>query len=137
MSDFELDDQLVETFVNGYGTNFICPPDLLRWCSTSATITGLFSKAHVNGRIPPYLLKPVPDITSAETMFFNPGTLVTYDYHENPGVYITIPPTFFTYATKITNLHDTFAHCTIRSNPQVFDCLKGILNVNGIFYATY
>jgi hypothetical protein len=70
--------------------NFICAPDLLRYCTTTASIVGLFANSghtsnsvltHTNhsdngkygikGRIPPYLLKPVSGITSIKEIFKN------------------------------------------------------------------
>lgn len=111
-----------------------CPPDLLRWCTTKPSITGLFSHSGFGGRIPPYLLKPVPNLTSTESMFGNCGNITSYSVESQPNVYITIPPTFFHYTPNLTNLSLMFAHSRIWSNPDVFGSLKGFLNVSSIFY---
>lgn len=103
--------------------NYICSPDLLRYCSANVNINYLFAEqvrntvhdqqaANTNarygikGRIPPYLLKPVPNITSIEGMFMNCKQLSSYQV-EDGSTYL-IPKSFFTYSTKLTNLERAF-----------------------------
>lgn len=67
--------------------NFCAPPDLLRWCTSNASVAYMFTGAghdtngtlsyssHLSGpyglkgRICPYMLKPVPNTTSIQEMF--------------------------------------------------------------------
>lgn len=131
---------------------FCAPPDLLRWCTANADITDLFRasgqrntntsdnyvvhnvKYGLKGRICPYLLKPVPNITSTASMFRNCNHLYGYKY--DGRVYL-IPLTFFTYATKITDLSYMFTAFSFEKDPQlsnVFAPLTNSLNIKGIFY---
>jgi hypothetical protein len=60
---------------DGYGkistNNYICPPDLFRYCndSTSLVVTGMFYQTNFGGRIPPYLFEPIPSVTDITGMF--------------------------------------------------------------------
>jgi hypothetical protein len=135
------------------------PPDLLRWCSnvSSLNINGLFKNAGhtvptrtlanagqgvddvnygIKGRICPYLLYPVHNLTSVKELFRNCNSISGYcDNNSGTGVYM-IPSNFFTFAPNITNLVGTFAGTTYGVNPslsEVFMPLKGSLNVTHIF----
>lgn len=112
--------------VENTGTlNFICAPDLLRYCTTTASIVGLFAnsghtsnrqltqtnhsdngKYGIKGRIPPYLLKPVSGITSIKEIFKNCKQLSYYT--TEGGVTYLIPLTFFHYTPRLTNLNSAF-----------------------------
>ena len=105
--------------------NFICAPDLLRYCTTTASIVGLFANSghtsnssltHTNhsdngkygikGRIPPYLLKPVSGITSIKEIFKNCKQLSYYT--TEGGTTYLIPVTFFHYTPRLTDLNSAF-----------------------------
>jgi len=102
--------------------HFICSPDLLRYCTAGPTITYLFygcgPNTHsfkwsssifvqnntsivygIKGRIPPYLLKPVPSISSLYATFYDCKWL---GYYIDNGKAYVIPKDFFTYVTSTT-----------------------------------
>lgn len=148
-----------KTTFSGGTMLYIMPPDLLRWCSnvSSLNIDGLFKNAGhtvptitlanagqgvddvnygIKGRICPYLLYPVHNLTSVKELFRNCNSISGYcDNNSGTGVYM-IPSNFFTFAPNITNLVGTFAGTTYGVNPslsEVFMPLKGSLNVTHIF----
>lgn len=135
---------------------YIAPPDLLRYCTTSANIEGLFSHSGVQGwsgtwngvngskykygiigRICPYMLKPVSDTTSIKNMF-NCCKRLSYYKTSESGWYL-IPKDFFKYATRITSLESAFADMVFPKliNINVFKPLTGTLNVKELFYQSY
>ena len=139
LSNYVLDDEIPYDIKseNSAGTSQLygCPPDLLRWCTANPNIDGLFYMSSFNGRIVPYLLKPVTGLTSIDNMFSSCGNITAYSTDTNQGTYVTIPPTFFYYTPSLTNLKESFAHTKLYTSPNVFGVLKGNLNVEGIFYA--
>lgn len=131
--------------------HYMCPPDLLRYCNPSANIEGLFyycgldkkpegiintdenyQSAGINGRIVPYLLKPVPNVTSIYNMFRYCRRISSYI---KEGVTYQIPAEFFSYATGITNLQSAFQGLDFANgtNLAVFNSLKNSLNICKIF----
>ncbi len=102
--EHNINDAPIITGPNGEGTqtgtlNFLCAPDLLRYCTINADIRGLFAYSGatchnhtwepgmqdktilsygIYGRIPPYLLKPVSSITSIENIFTNCKRVTAY-----------------------------------------------------------
>lgn len=107
--------------------HFSCPPDLLRYCAPNANINGLFAYSGVynhsmqwesgatrftdfgmKGRICPYLLKPVYNITSVKDLFRQCKLLSAYKSADSSTTY-KIPQSFFSYATKVTDLTYTFS----------------------------
>lgn len=135
---------------------YIAPPDLLRYCTSTANIEGLFAysgvagwngqwngvngskyKFGIKGRICPYMLKPVSDTTDIRNMFRCCKNLSHYSY-VNGKAYV-IPEDFFKYASKITRLDGAFADMLFPSNIdiKVFDHLTGTLNVKELFYQSY
>ena len=132
--------------------NFFAPPDLFRWCTTSAIITGIFEYSGQNnngatqytnhsnipnygmrGRICPYLLSPLKDLTSIANMFMFCTNL--YSYVIDGRSYL-IPKTFLTYTPALWNLSYAFQGCSFGKDPQfeeVFNKLSTPLNVKGIF----
>ena len=136
-SNYLLDDEMpvdVKNDNNSATQQFWCPPDLLRRCTVNPNIGGIFSHSGFYGRIPAYLLKPVPNLTSISNMFSTCGNIVAYATVEN-GTYVTIPSTFFAYTPSLTNLTGAFSHCSFYSNPDVFGVLKGYLNLESVFFA--
>lgn len=149
-----------EIFGNGtITTNFICSPDLLRYCTSTCTIIGLFRDCGktgqwkypnggdmytelrnrgITGRICPYLLKPLTGITSIKEMFTNCKAISSYKLQE--GEYYTIPKTFFSYSKNITDLTRAFSGCifgkevTLRG---IFNYLTGQLIAEEVFYQSY
>lgn len=135
--------------------NYCCAPDLLRYCSNNSgtSIVGLFANCGFNysvnsggnmtnnenyystglqGRIPPYLLKPVSSITSARAIFKNCKRLTSYS--DGTTIY-QIPKDFFSYAPKITNLVQAFQGLAFifGTNLNVFGLLSNPLDIRCIF----
>lgn len=134
--------------------NFLCPPDLLRYCanSSSTNIVGLFSECGhkggnnlwsyitpqianygIKGRIVPYMFKPISQIISIKNMFKNCDLISTYTTKED--ISYLIPKTFFNYATKITDLESAFYGTTYPNNINlsVFSALAQPLKIASIF----
>lgn len=132
--------------------HFMCPPDLLRYCRENANITYLFEDSGhtsnsniqhagrgelntygIQGRIPPYLLKPVKSTTSIQGMFKNCKQISYYNYE---GYNYIIPKTFFKYAPNLDNLSQAFYGMMFpyKIDLNVFDqYLKLNLNIKEIF----
>ena len=120
---------------SGYFT-FGCPPDLFRWCSQNPNISTAIGWINFKGRIPPYLLKAVPDIRSISSLFSHTSGITAYSDQQNQTTYITIPRTFLSYTPNLTDLSSTFAYCTLYANPDyAFTALRNnSLNVSSIFH---
>lgn len=135
--------------------NYMCAPDLLRYSNANCNITGLFDycgldhargiinsnenyqSAGITGRIPPYLLKPVPNTTNISYMFRYCRRLSSY---EKEGIIYQIPQDFFSYATGITTLTSAFQGLDFPFNTRlsVFGSLKNSLDIRKIFcYCRY
>jgi hypothetical protein len=98
----------------------------------------LFAISNFNGRIPAYLLKPVPNLRSFENVFSNGGGINAYTTEDEPDVYRTIPTTFFTYTPDLEDLSSAFQHITLYGNPNnTFNVLKNPLDVSSIFYSVH
>ena len=129
--------------------NFMCAPDLLRYCQRNAIVNQLFKDSGHNnngyiqytnypskpdygikGRIPPYLLKPVTSITSISQMFMNCKQL---SYYTNEGnVAYTIPETFFNYTPQLTDLSSAFQGLIFPSNISLDVFKQGVNNAKGL-----
>ena len=140
---------------------FMCPPDLLRFCTDSANISKLFngSGLHgmnsiwqvsqdlnhdkyaygIEGRICPYLLKPVSNTKSVEKMFSQCKRLsFIHDYELDKD--ILIPDDFFKYATKVSNLKNMFDYMVQPHKldmRNIFSKLTQSLEIDSIFYNNY
>ena len=144
--------------------NYCCSPDLLRYCTQDCLISYLFSNSGVEyssggpgwssiynaggesitswgieGRIPPYLLLPVPNIKNIEHMFYCCRRLSSYTNTTTNKSYI-IPEHFFQYATNVTNMSYAFAGTFMPSSIDL-DVFKDIsngvtLNLNHTFWRT-
>lgn len=131
--------------------NYMCSPDLLRYCTTTANVKGLFShcgldleingiinsdenyqSVGITGRIPSYLLKPVYNTTDISTMFMYCRKLSSY---KQEGVIYQIPRDFFSYVPKLNILQSTFQGLDFINNTNiaVFGYLKESLDVRKIF----
>lgn len=131
--------------------HYMCAPDLLRYCTINADVSGLFyysgtdivysgninsdenyQSFGITGRIVPYLLKPVYNITNIQNMFTYCRRLSSY---KQDGVIYQIPKDFLSYAPKITNLYQTFKGLDFvnGTNLAVFDVLKQNLDIRKIF----
>lgn len=133
--------------------NYICAPDLFRYCNNinNLSIYNIFKECGyssnysirwvspqikdygLKGRIVPYLLKPISNVSSIQGMFFNCSLLSPYVNKE--GIAYVIPQTFFSYAPKITDLSQAFYGTTYPQNINlaVFNSLTGALNITKIF----
>lgn len=134
--------------------HYMCPPDLFRYCINlnSTKIQGVFENCGLNysvnaegwmntnegyystgitGRIPPYLLRPLSNITDISYMFKNCKRLSSY--MKDSSVY-QVPKDFFSYAPKITSLVETFQGLAFipNTNLTVFSTLTGALDIRCI-----
>lgn len=136
--------------------NFLCAPDLLRYCTNDAQIDYLFAYSGGNtvhrqwsnisyraildygirGRIPPYLLKPLSDMRSFQAVFYNCKRITAYE--QSSTVERKIPYTFFSYAPRIINLSYAFAgmYFNYRNDFNVFTYLDN-LNISRLFWLWY
>ena len=141
---------------------FICAPDLLRFCTKSANIQGLFAFSGatgmntvyhntslfdyggkyafgLKGRICPYLLKPVPDTKNVSSMFAYCKCLSYIRNIDNNEDYM-LPEDFFTYATKVTTLTSLFSYTIQPHFITLRNCFKPLtdpLTLNNVFYRCY
>lgn len=142
MEDYVLDDEEpydLKANDNAFSA-FAFPPDLFRWCQNTVNLTGVFNAYSFKGRICPYWLKPIPDVTTIESMFANCSNITAYSNNENRDIYVTIPKTFFSYAVNITNLKSAFSHTNFFSGgplSEVFGYLRGYLDIEAIFYGCH
>lgn len=96
----------------------------------------------LTGRICPYMLKPVSDVTSVKDMFKWCKKL-SYYYHHDTGdtkKSYMIPEAFFTYAKNVTNLESMFEDSLQPEHSdlsQVFKPLRGTLNLTKMFFRCY
>ncbi len=131
--------------------NYICSPDLFRYCTSNANIYQAFDhcgldfknygyvkanedyqSAGITGRIPPYLLKNVSNLWTLYAMFRYCRRITGYD---EEGTIYMIPKDFFTYTNKLTELVETFSGMDIapKTNLAVFNSLKNNLDIRQIF----
>lgn len=137
--------------------NYMCPPDLFRYCTNnnSTNIQSVFENCGLNygiglngamkndenlysvgisGRIPPYLLRPLSNITNIDCLFKNCKKICSYI--QDSYTY-QIPKDFFKYATKINSLVQTFQGLAFQPNTNlsVFNYLTSSLDIRGIMQA--
>jgi len=142
-------------------SNYIAPPDLLRYCTIKCDIRGLFAYSGVQGwdyssnnsggynqygygltgRICPYMLKPVYETENLANLFRCCKKLSYYRYNvENRGDAYLIPEDFFTYAKKVVNLTSMFEDTLqpqLSNLSTIFKPLTGTLTITRLFYASY
>lgn len=122
--------------------NFFCPPDLLRYCKNNTTLNINYLFYHsgmvlstwyqinkddiitneygINGRIPPYLFKPVSKITSLRGFFNNCKCLTGYGKTVNNNTENTfIPSTLFSYCQSVNDLSYLFEGLCVPSNVTI------------------
>lgn len=153
-------------------SNFSCPPDLFRFCNnkTELKITGVFDSCGytnnnnikynisedtinnfasfgeygITGRICPYLLKPISNVTNISRLFKNNKLLSSY-YYENideerySDTYL-IPENFFKYTKNIKTLEETFSGLNWPRRIKLdglFDNLESGLILVKTFYKPY
>lgn len=142
-----------------HGTyNYICPPDLFRFCKdfSDLNIKGIFKNSGLNrinpmvfglpwssyraqqfgmtGRICPYLLKPISEVTNVSEMFLACKRLSGYESNEQ---FFLIPSDFFAYAKNVNVLAGTFAYLLIPAGTNFNDVFlplkQNTLNINSLF----
>ena len=156
----------IEDSATGFASpssNFIAPPDLLRYCKEDdCDITYLFADCGLSGwssrwngtdgiynmlaygltgRICPYMLKPVPGLKSVEGLFRCCKKL-SYYYREDGGLIESymIPEGFFTYATDINKLTNMFQDTLQPEGSNLLNTFKPLvrtLDITQIFYTAY
>lgn len=136
--------------------NFMCAPDLLRYCANSGSlgVTGLFENcgfnystsysggtmstdesyysAGIQGRIPSYLLQPVSEVANISRMFRNCRRISSYS--TGTAIY-QIPEKFFSYAPKVSSLVQTFSGLSFihSTSLNIFGALTNALDIRCIF----
>lgn len=136
---------------------YMCPPDLLRFCKNSSEIhiEGLFNHSGIErtntsitqidwtsygitGRICPYLLKPVDQVTNISYMFSACKKLSEYINNDTRISYL-IPKDFFKYAPDVTTLTHAFSYLMFSDTStlnDVFSYLKGDLVIDYLFFGS-
>lgn len=153
---YDNDVELAQSSTNNFvpTLNYICAPDLFRYCQSNAIIAYIFSSNGLSyagnasganatseselytigmkGRIPEYLLLPISNIYNLSYMFYNCKTISPVIKN---GVTYLIPKNFFSYAPNITNLSKTFSGMMIdyNVNLNIFSTLLKSIDVRGIF----
>ena len=154
----------IEDAANGFAypsQNFIAPPDLLRYCRTNCNIDYLFSDCGLSGwssrwngtngyynmlgygltgRICPYMLKPVPSVSSVKGLFKCCKKLSYYYREDNGTKSYMIPEGFFEYAPNIIELQEMFKDTLQPKHSDLMDTFKpltGTLNITDIFNYAY
>lgn len=137
--------------------NFICAPDLLRYCSQDAEIYGMFDgcgysgqleygnyKLNQNnlflhgltGRIPEYLFKPVPNVNKLDKFFRYCSNISAYinPKYDNNGTLIVdktnvlqIPPGLFNGLSKLQSMKQMFEFNTFERFANM-DVFKPLMN---------
>ena len=142
--------------IHGETINYMCAPDILRYCknSNATTVYGLFARcgldfsassggdiggaesmhsAGITGRIVPYLLQPVSNVTSVYQMFRFCRMLSSYK--DSAGNIYQIPPDFFTYAKKVTDIKGAFEGLSLiyGTRLDIFSPLTGNLDARCVY----
>ena len=124
-SEWQASNDVLPTATN----NYIAPPDLLRFCTPTCQIDMLFYQSGIlpmnsgyyvgasrnkylyglKGRLCPYMLKPVKNITSTKQMF-TACKCISWVFDRLNEKEYWIPEDFFKYANKVTDLSTMFAH---------------------------
>lgn len=135
--------------------NYICPRDLLKYCTPNPIMSSLFAyqglglvsanvgnlnvtenrfDVGINGTIPADLLAPVPNVTNLDYMFFCATNINTFK--KNNVIYF-LDPDFFSYTPNINRLVKSFAFALIAGsvNLNIFSPIKQSINVAGCFAA--
>ena len=134
--------------------SYICPPDLLRYCTNSSNtnVSGLFENCGLNypkidsgymteqegtnyfavglnGRLCPYMFYNIPSITNIDRMFKFCRCICCYI--EGDENYL-IPKTFFNYAKNISSFVETFKGMTVQemTNLKVFGNISNSINLD-------
>ena len=134
--------------------SYICPPDLLRYCTNNSTtnVSGLFENCGLNypktgngymteqegtnyfaiglnGRLCPYMFYNIPSITNIDRMFKFCRCICCY---EEDGENYLIPKTFFNYAKNISSFVESFKGMTIqeKTNLKVFGNISNTINLD-------
>ena len=134
--------------------SYICPPDLLRYCTNSSNtnVSGLFENCGLNypkiasgymteqegtnyfavglnGRLCPYMFYNIPSITNIDRMFKFCRCISCYT---EGGENYLIPKTFFNYAKNISSFVETFKGMTVQemTNLKVFGNISNSINLD-------
>lgn len=142
-----------------YSGGFAFAPDLLRYCTANVDVVDLFrdcgptrqsfgnlaqyriSRIYgIQGRIPPYMFKPTPNIGDMTRMFMNCKMLGYYISKNGviKGYSVTIPPSLFKYIkTNRLYMNDMFNGCmwpnNLTLNVMNFTVPKIDLYIQGMF----
>lgn len=146
----------------GETLNFICAPDIFRYCSQSTFLaSGLFefsghnktgnltgnawtmnSKYGLRGRIIPYMLKPVSKVKSLnlDSMFRDCKMISPIHTTDSSPKYYVIPSTFFDYSGSVGSLSYTFSGMVFPYNTDLNVFVNksiapgDLLKIDHIFY---
>lgn len=148
-----------ENSTNGT-SNYICSPDLLRYCKNTCNVTYLFAncghdsqsieygdnytrdfKTGIKGRIVPYLLLPLKNCQNVnlDYMFYNCKLISSYQKENRTYL---IPEDFFIYCNNVQSMQYTFAGLVFARTIDLNVFNNNITpiklsNISHIFFRTY
>lgn len=111
-----------------YTNNFLCPPDLFRYCinSTNVNIDGTVSKSLISqfsglntevyglgGRIPQYIFEPINNMSKASGVFSDVINLSPYDWGNTLNSGKQYPSKLFAKCTNLLDVSYIFSNETI------------------------
>lgn len=111
--------------------NYICPPDLFRYCENSAAlnvnnifmqsgissdVTGNYQSYGLCGRIPPRLFEPISNVTKLEGIFYYCFMVNPYTWPDTTNAGTMYPPNLFSTLRNLTSIKLLFSYNEIPSN---------------------
>ena len=137
--------------------NFICPPDLFRYCSDQASTSIDYVLANssyytylaggrdrlnqgISGRIPKYLFKPLTKIQNIRYVFYECTCLTPYTWPDANGYGNMVHPDTFSGNTKLTNVSGIFRGIYVPEDVIIPDGLfnnnTSLQNLTELFYGS-
>jgi hypothetical protein len=136
--------------------NYICSPDLFRYCKNDkeTNIDGIFDSCSgpqgydfdyaisygIYGTIPPYLFEPITQITSLNKVFYNCCGILPYKWGTQNSEGIMYPPDLFSKLKNLENISYLFAYCRIYNRCKIsetqFSLNDKLTDVSHLFHNT-
>lgn len=133
--------------------NYICPPDLFRYCTNSSIVeltdvlgysssftSGSTSRLTngIYGRIPAVLFRPLTNVTSMTYVFCDCHNITPHTWNTDSDEGEMFPPDLFRYNTKLTNVTGMFIGLYIPENIAIpgtlFTQNTALQNASYLFY---
>ena len=133
--------------------NYICSPDLFRYCANSSTVilndvlgystnftSGSVSRLTngIHGRIPSVLFRPLTNATSLKYVFRHSHNVTPHIWGTDAETGHMVPEDLFKYNTKVTDLQGMFIGLYIPNNVTfpgtLFNQNTALQNVSFLFY---